>query len=118
MEKRSFNRVELLGHVGMDAKVFETEGRKVAKFTFATKETYHDKTGKIQEETTWHNIYAWEGQNINFDDIKKGRYLYISGSIRNSRYQTADGEKRYFVEVRALKILPGEEIEKPAASAV
>jgi single-strand DNA-binding protein len=119
MEKLSFNRVELLGRAGMDAKVIETEGKRVARFTFATNEPYHDKNKQIKEETTWHNVSVWEGQNvIPLEEIKKGKYLYISGTIRNTKYTTAEGEKRSFIEIRALKITPGEEVEKTVGSIV
>lgn len=105
--KPSFNKVELLGHAGADPKITDYEGKRVARFTFATNEQYRDKTGQIQEETTWHNISVWEGDKImNLDDIRKGSYLYIKGAIRNSRFQGQDGEKHYFTEIRANTIKP------------
>ncbi|MCI2082983.1 MAG: single-stranded DNA-binding protein [Bacteroidales bacterium] len=113
MEKKSFNRVELLGHVGMDPKIIEKDGKKMARFTLATNERFHDRKGQIQEETTWHNISAWEGEKImNLEEIRKGLYLLIRGSIRNSKYLTTDGEARYFSEIRANAIRPAGEEEK------
>mgnify|MGYP000241613062 CR=1 FL=1 len=54
------NKVQLIGNLGNAPQVITTEnGKKLAKFSVATNETYTGRTGRKEKETTWHNIVAW-----------------------------------------------------------
>ncbi len=111
--KRTFiNRVELKGHVGHDPKITDVGNSQVARFSIATNETFKDKKGEIKEETTWHNITAWSGRNIDdFSLIRKGLLVSVIGRIRNVRYTSSSGDERQFMEILASKVtvVPQEE---------
>ena len=57
------NRVQLLGNLGIDPEIVKFEsGKKIAKFTVATNETYTDAKGNKTTDTQWHNVVAWGKQ--------------------------------------------------------
>lgn len=109
MEK-SLNKVDLKGNVGVEPKITVLEnGAKVIRFSVATHEAYKGKEGEFKEETTWHNVVAWAAKNMpDFQMIKKGQFVEVSGRLKYSRYKTKTGEDRYTTEIVAARlILPG-----------
>lgn len=95
------NRVTLLGNVGKDPELKTVGGTPLAKFSVATNERYKDRDGNRQDHTEWHNVECW-GKTAEFvaQYVKKGRMVYIEGSLRTS----VSGEgaaKKYFTTVRA-----------------
>ncbi|HJB44600.1 MAG TPA: single-stranded DNA-binding protein [Candidatus Coprenecus merdipullorum] len=102
---RSFNRIELRGNVGQDARIVRVGDNTVARFNIATNETYKDRSGSLREETTWHSVTAWAGKGMpDFTRIKKGVCLYVLGRLRQCRYTTAGGEEKSFYEVLASRV--------------
>ena len=61
---RSFNRIELRGNAGQDARIIKVGDNTVARFNIATNETYKDRSGNLKEETTWHSVTAWAGKGM------------------------------------------------------
>lgn len=54
------NKVQLIGNVGNEPEITNLEsGKKVAKFSIATNESYKDSKGEKVTNTQWHNIVAW-----------------------------------------------------------
>jgi len=54
------NKVQLIGNVGNEPEITNLEsGKKVAKFSIATNESYKDSNGEKVTNTQWHNIVAW-----------------------------------------------------------
>lgn len=105
MENVTINRVELKGRVGQDPKIFNVGESRVARFSVATNETFHDKKGEIREETTWHNVCVWEGRNFNdFREIRKGAMVCVEGRLRNIKYTASDGTDRHLTEVVANRL--------------
>ena len=105
MEK-SLNKVELKGNVGQEPKIMRVEnGGSVIRFSLATHETFKTKNGELKEETTWHNIVAWNGKGMpDFNDIKKGVCVNVMGRVRNVKYTNSEGEDKYFNEVLANRL--------------
>ncbi|MFA7116352.1 MAG: single-stranded DNA-binding protein [Bacteroidales bacterium] len=102
---KSVNKIELRGYVGRDPQINEIADAKVVRFSIATNETFKDKTGKLKEETTWHNIVAWNGKGmLDFQKIKKGSFIGVLGRVRESRYQTEAGEEKFYHDVLANRI--------------
>ncbi len=105
--QKSLNRVELRGHVGHDPKVTKMEtGGVLVRFTLATNEVYKDKEGKYCENTVWHNVTAWSNKGMpDFEKIKKGVYLEVTGKIKYVKYKNREGEEKNATEIIALKII-------------
>lgn len=106
MEK-SLNKVELKGNVGQDPKIVKLEGgTTMVRFSLATHENYKTKEGEWKEETVWHNIVAWSGKYMpDFNAIKKGMFVEVTGKIRYGKYTGQTGEEKSVTEILALKIV-------------
>jgi single-strand DNA-binding protein len=104
MATRSVNKVILLGHLGADPEVRYTQGgTAVANLRIATNESYNDKTsGERVEKTEWHRVVAWgKLAEIVGQYLKKGRQVYIEGSLQTRQYQDQQGNTRYSTEIKA-----------------
>lgn len=95
------NRVQLIGHLGMNPEVKDFEnGKKLAKFSVATKLNYRDSNNEKVEDTQWHNVVAW-GKEAELAEkfLAKGSYVTIEGRIVYRNYEDKDGQKRYSTEI-------------------
>jgi single-strand DNA-binding protein len=95
------NSVQLIGNLGMDPEVKETEnGKKLAKFSLATTETYRNKQGEKVSETQWHNLIIWGGlADIAQKFLKKGKQVAVEGKLTNRNYDDKEGKRRYITEI-------------------
>ena len=103
------NSVQLSGNVGRAPEIltFGT-GRKLARFSIATRETYRNHLGEKVTDTHWHNIVAWGKVAEKIEkEVPKGREIEIEGKLSSRTYQDKEGVKRYITEVicRELKLL-------------
>ena len=95
------NKVILVGNVGKDPEVRYLEGNvPVAKFSFATDESYRNKEGKKIEQTEWHQVVLWRGlAEVAEKYVRKGSKLYIEGKIKSHSWEDKDGVKKYTTEI-------------------
>jgi single-strand DNA-binding protein len=95
------NRVQLIGRLGQDPETKTTEsGKKVTHFTLATDDGYKNTEGQKVNETTWHNIVAWNGLADLADKyLKKGRQVAVEGRIVYRTYEDKKGTTRYITEI-------------------
>ena len=95
------NRVTLIGNLGQDPETKTTEsGKKVTNFTLATDDGYKNSDGQKVNETTWHNIVAWNGlADIAGKYLKKGRQVAVEGRIVYRTYEDKKGATKYITEI-------------------
>ena len=95
------NSIRLIGNLGQNPEVKETaNGKKLAKFSIATNESYRDENGKEVKETMWHNLIVWGKQADTVAKyLKKGSEVAIEGKLSNRNYTDKDGIKRYVTEI-------------------
>jgi single-strand DNA-binding protein len=95
------NRVQLIGNLGQDPEIKTLEsGKKVAHFTLATNEGYKNNDGQKVEETTWHNIVAWNGLAERAAKyLKKGREVAVDGRLVYRSYEDKKGVTKYITEI-------------------
>ena len=101
------NKVQLIGNLGQNPEVKELDGgKKVAKFSLATNETYRNKAGEKVTDTQWHNLVAW-GKNADIIEkyLKKGSEVAIEGKLLNRNYTDKEGVKRYVTEIQVSDLL-------------
>lgn len=113
----SVNKVILLGNLGRDPEIRYTQGgTPVANFTMATSERWSDPNGEKRERTEWHRIVVWGKQaEIASEYLRKGRQVYIEGSLQTREWTDREGNKRTTTEVRAQRLqLLGRPDERPA----
>lgn len=101
------NTVQLIGHVGNDPEIVNLEsGKKLAKFSVATNESYRNAKGEKITDTQWHNIVAW-GKTAELVEnyVPKGKEVGIEGKLTSRSYEDKDGVKRYVTEVVCNELL-------------
>lgn len=101
------NNVRLIGYLGQNPDVKELNaGKKLAKFSLATSETYRDEKGEKITETQWHNLVAWgKTADIAAKYLTKGKEIAIDGKLNTRQYTDKDGNKRYATEIVVNEIL-------------
>jgi single-strand DNA-binding protein len=97
------NKVQLIGRLGSDPEVRSLDnGRKMAKFSIATDESYRDSKGNKVENIQWHNIVAWATTAEYCEKyLKKGQLVALEGKLVSSSYTDKEGNKRYSTDVHA-----------------
>jgi single-strand DNA-binding protein len=111
------NRVTLIGNVGQDPETKTIDnGKKVVHFTLATSEGYKNADGQKVNETTWHNIVAWNGlAEIAGKYLKKGKEVAVEGRIVYRNYEDKKGVTKYTTEIvlnDLLLLRSGKDIRK------
>lgn len=91
----------------MDPEIKDLEkGKKLAKFSVATTESYRNSEGKQVKETQWHNIIAWGGTaTIAEKYLTKGREVAIQGRLTHRSYDDKNGNTKYITEIVANEIV-------------
>jgi len=100
------NNVQLIGRLGNDPiiKTFES-GKKMASFSLATNESYHNSEGEKIEETQWHHVIAWGKKTENIEKyLSKGNEVTVNGKLVYRSYEK-EGERRYSTEIVLSEML-------------
>lgn len=101
------NRVNLIGNLGADPEVKELEtGRKLARISLATTESFKNTEGEQVKNTQWHNLIAW-GSTATYAEkyLKKGNTIAVEGKLNHRSYDDQDGTKKYITEVVVNEIM-------------
>ena len=81
-------------------------GKKLAKFSLATNESYTSTSGQKIDKVEWHNLVAWnKTADIVEKYVTKGKEVAIEGKLTSRSYETKEGEKRYITEVVVSELL-------------
>jgi single-strand DNA-binding protein len=99
----SFNKIILVGNLGRDPELrYTPQGTPVCSFSMATNERRKDKTGEMQDQTTWFRVTLWGRQAETASQyLTKGRPVYIEGRLRVEEWTDRDGKPRHTLEVHA-----------------
>mgnify|MGYP001819657391 CR=1 FL=1 len=101
---RGINKVILVGNLGGDPETrYTANGAAITNVTIATSESWRDKqTGETQERTEWHRVVFFNRlAEIAGEYLRKGRQVYIEGSLRTRKWQGQDGQDRWTTEIVA-----------------
>jgi single-strand DNA-binding protein len=115
----SFNKITLVGNLGRDPELrYTPQGTPVCSFSLATNERRKDKTGEMQDQTTWFRVTLWGRQAETASQyLTKGRPVYIEGRLRVEEWTDRDGKPRHTLEVHAtdMQFIGGGRSEEPPA---
>ncbi len=99
----SVNKVILVGNLGKDPESRAMQnGGKVVNLTLATSETWNDKaSGERKEKTEWHKIVIFNERIADVAEkyLKKGKKVYIEGSLQTRKWTDQSGAEKYTTEV-------------------
>ncbi|MCX2836874.1 single-stranded DNA-binding protein [Salinimicrobium sp. MT39] len=101
------NNVQLSGNVGKTPEIITlSTGRKLAKFSLATRETYTNHKGEKVTDTQWHNIVAWgKMAEMVEQQVPKGREIELEGKLNSRSYEDKNGIKKYVTEVVCRELI-------------
>jgi single-strand DNA-binding protein len=99
----SVNKVILVGNLGKDPEIRTTQdGTKIVNFTLATSETWNDRaSGERKERTEWHRVVIFNENLAGVAEkfLRKGRKVYVEGSLQTRKWTDQAGQEKYTTEV-------------------
>ena len=100
----SLNKVLLIGRLGADPEVKQmVNGKRVARFSLATSNTWKDKnTGEKKEKTEWHRVVIFNEGLVKVIQqyVKKGAQVYVEGQLTTRKWKDEKaGIEKYSTEV-------------------
>jgi single-strand DNA-binding protein len=101
------NKVQLIGNLGNAPEIKTLDsGKKMARFSIATNESYRNQKGEKITDTEWHLLVAWgKVADLAEQYLQKGSEIAIEGKLTHRDYTDNDGIKRYITEVEVNEIL-------------
>ncbi|MDZ4794727.1 MAG: single-stranded DNA-binding protein [Bacteroidota bacterium] len=101
------NKVQLIGNLGNAPEVKTLEsGKKMARFSVATSESYRNAKGEKVTDTQWHSLVAWgKVAEIVEKFLTKGKEVAIEGKLINRSYNDKEGNKKYITEIQVNELL-------------
>jgi single-strand DNA-binding protein len=95
------NKVQLIGNLGADPeiKIFDS-GKKNARLSLATTDSYTSAKGDKVEKTHWHNLILW-GKTAEIAEkyLHKGSEVAVDGRLTYRSYEDKNGETKFVTEV-------------------
>jgi single-strand DNA-binding protein len=99
----SVNKVILVGNLGKDPEVRNSQnGAKIVSFTLATSDTWNDRaSGERRERTEWHRVVIFNERIADVAErfLRKGRKVYLEGSVQTRKWTDQSGQERYTTEI-------------------
>lgn len=80
-------KLELIGHLGADAQIVETDGRKFASCRVAHSESWKGQDGVKHEQTTWVDVNLQADSPV-LPYLVKGTLIYVRGSFSTRVYSS------------------------------
>ncbi len=107
MAQRDLNKVILIGNIGREPDLRQTEtGSAISTFSMATNTTWVNRDGVRNERTEWHNIVTWNRlAEICHQIIRKGDQVYIEGCLRTRTWEDEKGMRRQRTEIVAGQMI-------------
>ncbi len=100
----SYNRVEIIGHLGKDPELKKIGDQEVCKFSVATSESFM-KNGSKFEKTEWHRVSIWGKSAANCAKyLKTGSKVFLEGKLETSKYNK-NGVDHYSTQIVAFRVL-------------
>ncbi|MCL2873098.1 MAG: single-stranded DNA-binding protein [Betaproteobacteria bacterium] len=92
----SVNKVILLGHLGRDPAIRDTQSGTICNLSVATSEGGKDK----QERTEWHRVVLFgRTAEVAAEYLRKGSQVYIEGRLQTRKWTDKDGRERETTEI-------------------
>jgi single-strand DNA-binding protein len=99
----SVNKVILVGNLGADPEVKSfPNGGRICNLRIATSDNWTDRaSGERRERTEWHNVVIKSDGLVGVAEryLRKGKKVYVEGSLQTRKWQDQSGQDRYTTEV-------------------
>ncbi len=102
----NLNRVFLMGNLTRDPELrYTPSGTAVTNLRVAVNRRFRTQSGEIKEEVAFITVVAWGKQAETCTQfLAKGRPIFVEGRLQMRSWETADGQKRNVLEVRASRV--------------
>jgi single-strand DNA-binding protein len=104
----TMDKVFLIGNLGSDPETKQlANGQSVTSFPLACNRDWRNREGKLESETVWYRISAWNEQGESCQKfLHKGSMVYVEGKLvaKPTVFKKADGEMASSYEVRAANV--------------
>ena len=98
----SVNKVILLGNVGKEPEIRDSQSGKFATLTLATTDKGWTRQDGSQdpEKTEWHSLVVFGKQaEVVEKYVGKGMRLYVEGKLRTRKYTARDNTEKYVTDI-------------------
>src|SRR6185295_1671619 len=117
----SFNKITVVGYLGRAPELrYTPDGTPVSNFSVATTEKRKDKSGELQETTTWFQVALFGRRaEVANEYLSKGSHVWLEGPLTLNQWTDREGAARVNLEVRAsdIKFLSSSAEKATAAAA-
>ncbi len=96
------NKVTIIGNLGSDPEVRQTQSGQICNLRVATTDTWREtQSGERREKVEWHSVTIFNEQisKIAQQYLKKGSRVYIEGALQTRKWQDNSGSDRYTTEI-------------------
>ena len=102
----NLNKVFLIGNLTRDPELRYTPGgTAVANLGLAVNRKFKDSTGELKEEVCFLTVTVWDKQaEACCQYLQKGRPVFVEGVLQSRFWETAEGQKRSAIDVRAERV--------------
>ncbi len=109
----SLNRTTIIGNLGKDAELIQTENGTFVSFTVAWNELYTDKSGTKREVTEWYQCTYNRVAIAQY--LKKGMRVEVEGRMGTEAYLTKNKEAaaRLTLWVNRIELLSDKKVGEP-----
>jgi len=99
----NFSQVVVIGRATKDSELrYTASGKPWVGTTIAFNSSYKDKKGEWQEDPTFIDVSLFDERADSFAQrVKKGDLVLVEGSLRQSRWEDPQGNKRSSIKVVA-----------------
>lgn len=113
--------ITFTGNLTADPELrFTQSGKPVTNFNVACNERKKNDQGEwVDGDTTYLRVVVWRAAETVANGLSKGSKVTVTGTLVQSNYETATGEKRNSFEVRAddvAKVLYDKASQAPTAA--
>lgn len=97
------NTVTLIGNMGSEARIIETEENRFAAFSIATTDSYKTEAGEWQEkDTIWHNVLVFNPKVIEIvKNLKTGTRIEVTGALSYRPFEVVSGDNEVITKKEA-----------------
>ena len=103
----SLNKVILIGNLGHDPEIryMPESKRAVTKLSMAMNDSFTDRSGNRRERTDWLTVVAFgKLAELCHQHLRKGRQIYVEGSIRVREFEPTEGGRFRRPEIVASRV--------------
>lgn len=98
------NDVTLIGRLGADGELKDTNNGHVLKLRLATSRKYKNASGELQEATQWHSVVMFGKRAESVAPYMiKGKQISVKGEIRYSNYEQ-EGQRVWRTDIVASDV--------------